>query len=107
MCNYVRCDNLPFYNFLGANELASFENFRRWVAITMASVTDPGERFHVTVTPVGYPMPMVDLPGCVHLTTSIKLAQIKILVSFSSVYFYGLHSENDVPEITLKANNQA
>ena len=57
--------------------------------------------------PAGYPMPTADLPGCVHLTTSIKLAQIKILVSFSSVYFYGLHSEDDVPEITLKANNQA
>ena len=48
----------------------------------MAGCTKSSERCELNITPANYPVPVADLPGCVHLVNASKLAAVKNAFSF-------------------------
>lgn len=48
-----------------------------WVSTPIAALTERGERCQLWVTPANYPVPVTNLPGCVHRVNQTKILQIK------------------------------
>ena len=62
--------------------MSTFKLFKVLVATIIAGVTNSEERPELTVIPLNHPMPVANLPGCVHLATGSKLARINNAFSF-------------------------
>ena len=72
-----------FFFFLGADENASDEAFRAWVAQTIADNSSREERVELKTVPSGYLGPRSELIGCVHLITAVNLNTVMEAFQFS------------------------